>query len=206
MFTTSRARAQPVADPRGTREAILDATRTLYLLHGTSGVSIRRIADRAGVSPTAIYVHFRSLDDVLERLRLEGQARLARALRRAAAGARGDAVERLRAMGRAYWRFGRRHRAYYALMFGVREAAQSRPAALAREIATLDVVRAAVERGMAAGELRPGDPVIVAGALWAQVHGVTALAVSGLLRHGAAGRDAAVLETVLDSAAASLRP
>jgi AcrR family transcriptional regulator len=43
---------------RDTRRAILEAAADLFLQSGYHGASIRRIADRAGVSPAAVYNHF----------------------------------------------------------------------------------------------------------------------------------------------------
>lgn len=180
------------------------AARRLYLAHGLEGVSARKIAREVGCSPTAIYLYYRSTAELLEHLRMEGHAILAGALRDAARTP--DAVERLRAMGRAYAAFGRSHPSFYVLMFGLRPAEMPRRAAVQREMSTLLVVRDAVAAGMQAGGLRAGDPTVVANALWAQIHGVTALAVSGLLLETATGQQDEVLEAVLDAALAALRP
>ena len=185
------------------RSAILRAARRLYLAHGADGVSARKIAREVGCSPTAIYLYYRSIADLLEHLRMEGHAILAGRL---TAVPRGTALERLRAMGRAYFRFGKDHPSYYVLMFSLRRAEMPRREAVQREMQTLLVVRDAVQAGMQAGEIRAGDPTVVANTLWAQVHGVTALAVSGLLLETAAGHDQDVLDAVLESALAALRP
>jgi AcrR family transcriptional regulator len=185
-----------------TRSAILRAARRLYLAAGVEGVSARKIAREAGCSPTAIYLYFRSVPDLLEHLRMEGHTILTARLRDVAAA---STPERLRAMGRAYFRFGLEYPAFYALMFSVRPAETSRREAVQREMQTLLVVRDVVAAGMHAGELRPGDPSVAANALWAQVHGVTALAVSGLLLETAPGHRDEVLETVLDAGLAPLR-
>jgi AcrR family transcriptional regulator len=184
------------------RAAILRAARRLYLAHGPDGVSARKIAREVGCSPTAIYLYYRSVPDLLEHLRMEGHAILSARLREVPTTL--PAAERIRAMGRAYFRFGKEHAAFYALMFGVRPSEQPRREAVQREMQTLLVLRDVVQAGMHAGALRDGDPTIVANALWAQVHGVTALAVSGLLLTTAGGQDEAVLDAVLDGALAPL--
>src|SRR5262249_42863440 len=86
------------------RAAILRAARRLYLAHGSDAGPARRVARAIGTSPTAIYLHFRGLGDILEHLRMEGHELLASYL--TAAGATLPALERLREMGRAYFRFG----------------------------------------------------------------------------------------------------
>jgi AcrR family transcriptional regulator len=184
---------------------VLAAARRLWFAHGPEGVSARRIARAVGCSPTAIYLHYRSIPDLIEHLRLEGHAVLAGYLR--AVDAALPALERVRAMGRAYYRFGLEHRSYYALMFGLRPAETARPDAVRREMETLMLLRDVVIRGIERGELRPDvDPLVVTNALWANIHGVTALAVSGLLLETASGHHDEVLEVALDAAVRGLRP
>jgi AcrR family transcriptional regulator len=182
------------------RSAILTAARRLYFEHGADGVTARRIASAVGVSPTAIYVHYRNLDEVLEHLRMEGHALLATALR--AVEPTLPAVERVNAMGRAYYRFGTANPGYYALMFNVRPDETPRREAVQREMHTLMLLRDVVTSGIARGEIRGDlDPLVATNALWAQIHGITALAVSGLLLHTALGHHDQVLEAILAGAA-----
>ena len=50
------------------REEILRAARELFLEHGVEGVSTRHIAARVGISQTALYVYFKSKEEMLDRL------------------------------------------------------------------------------------------------------------------------------------------
>jgi len=187
------------------RTAILDAARRLWLERGPRGVSARKIAEAVGLSPTAIYLYFRNIEEVLEHLRLEGHALLAGYL--AAAGPELPAVERIRAMGRAYHRFGLEHPQQYALMFNVRAEETPRHEALVREMHTLMQLRRVVEDGIARGEVRADlDPMVTTNALWAQIHGVTALTVSRLLAETTDGDEASVLDAVLDATTAWIAP
>jgi hypothetical protein len=61
-----------------------------------------------------------------------------------------------------------------------------------------DVVCNAIDHGEIRRDL---DPTVVTNVLWAQIHGVTALAVSGMLVETAAGHHEEVLEGILDGAA-----
>ncbi len=182
------------------RAAILAAARRLYVAHGASGVSARKIARELGCSPTAIYLYYRNIPDLIEHLRMEGHALLAARLRRV--DARLPAAERVRAMGRAYWRFALEHRGYYALMFTLRAAETPRREAVQREMSTLFILRDVVVRGIERGEIRRDlDPTVLTNVLWAKIHGVAALAVSGLLVQTAPGHREEVLEAMLESAA-----
>lgn len=198
--TGRRAASAPRLEHR-----ILDAARRLCFADGPDGVSARKIASAVGVSPTALYLHYRGIDDILHALRMEGHGKLAEYLR--AVDATLPALERLRGMGRAYHRFGLENRQYYALMFLGSGAVAPRRDVVQQELFTLMVLRDAVTTGMGAGEIRRDlDPMIVTTALWTQVHGVTALAVSGLLVQSTYEEQVAVLEGVFDAIRAWLAP
>ena len=205
MLTATAERRPKRKGRRDVRSAILRAARRLYFAHGTAGVTARRIATAVGVSPTAIYLYFRNLGDVLEHLRMEGHGLLADALR--AVDPEQLAVERVRGMGRAYYAFGVANPRYYELMFHFGRVERPRRAAVQQEMYTLLLLRDAVQRGVDRGEIRKDlDPMVMTNALWSQIHGVTALAVSGLLLATAAGHHAEVLEGVLESSVHWLLP
>ena len=200
LTSTARGTAR-----KNVRAAILDAARRLYFVNGADGVSARKIAQAAGCSPTALYLYYRNIDDLLEHLRMEGHMLLAGSLRRVDPAL--PAVEQVRAMGRAYYEFGMKHPHYYALMFSVRSTETPRREAVHREMQTLMLLRDVVRTGMDRREIRRDLDVMVAtNALWAQIHGLTALAVSRLLMETAPGQQGEVLEAVLDGAARWLAP
>jgi AcrR family transcriptional regulator len=181
----------------GLREAILDAARKLCFAEGVDGVSARKIARQVGCTAPAIYSHYRGIDDVLHHLRMEGHALLARAF---------DAVdpslpplERLRAFGRAYYRFAVDHPRYYEVMFLTRFTGASQRAFVQRELFTLLAVRDLVKEGMRAQVIRNDiDPLVLANAIWSQIHGLASLAISGLLLFTAPGHAEELLDVVLD--------
>jgi AcrR family transcriptional regulator len=179
------------------KAAILRQARRLYLAGGIEAVSARKIAQGVGVSATTIYLHFRSIDDLLDHLRMEGHGVLATYL--GGVDATLPALDGIRAMGRAYHRFGLENRGWFALMFPSHVTAPPRREAVQREMFTLMLLRDRVQRGIDAGDIRRDLDVMVAtNALWAQIHGVTALTVAGLLVQTADGHADAVLETMLD--------
>lgn len=203
MLTQRRAR-ETGRRKRSVRTQLLDAARRLYLQHGVPGVTARAVAARAGCSPTAIYLYYASVGDLLEQLRLEGHARLAERLRAVPADL--PAPERIRRMGRAYWRFGLENPRYYDLMFGVRPERPGRET-VRREMHTLLLLLDAVKAGIERGELRRDlDPLVATNTLWAHIHGVTALAAAGLLVETAAGHQTEVLEATLAAALRGVVP
>jgi len=191
------SRKRRPARRRNLREAILEAARKLCFADGVGGVSARKIARRIGCSATAIYGYYRSIDDVLHHLRLEGHALLAEAFQRVDASL--PPVDRLRELGRAYYRFAVEHPKYYEVMFLSRFDDAPRREFVQRELFTLLFLRDVVKEGMDAGAIRADrDPMTLANAIWSQIHGLASLAISGLVLLTAPGSAEDLLETVLD--------
>src|SRR6185369_17419934 len=148
---------------RDLRVAILNAARALCLAHGAAGVSARKIAARVGCSATTLYLYYRNLDDLLHHLRMEGHALLAAAF--AKVDARRPALTRVRAMGRAYYRFALANRAYYELMFVTRTSANPSRELVQREMYTLMLLRDVIQSGIDRGEFRRDvDPMVATNA------------------------------------------
>src|SRR6266404_4882297 len=53
-------------DPGGTREAILQAARKILALGGKEGLSVARVAQRAGVNRGTAYQHFQTRAQLIE--------------------------------------------------------------------------------------------------------------------------------------------
>ncbi len=199
----------PAPKPRrrseGLKAAILDAARRLCFSEGMEGISARKIAKQVGCSATAIYLHYRNLDDVLHQLRMEGHSLLAEYFRAVDEGV--PPLERLLEIGRAYHRFGKDHPHYYELMFLHRFTDALRREVVQQEIFTLLIVRDAVKSGIDAGVVRRDlDPFTIAHGLWSTMHGITSLAVTGLLVRTAPGKEDALLDGVLESMARWVAP
>ncbi len=178
------------------RARILAAAREIALAEGPHGISARKIALRVGCSATAIYLHFRSIDDLLHHLRMEGFEVLMRHLRDVDPAL--PAIERIVAMGRQYWRFGREHANTYELLFFHRFRRTPRPEVVQRELYALVLLRDAVKEAIDSGAVRPGlELMATTNVLWSEIHGVTSLAVSGRLLQASAGHDEEVLEAML---------
>src|SRR5947209_1714862 len=71
-----RRRYAPRMPPEQRREHLLDATLTVILDHGYSGVSIEAVARAAGVTRPVVYDHFPNLGRLLHAL-VEREERLA---------------------------------------------------------------------------------------------------------------------------------
>lgn len=111
-------------NPRGEgarlRDQLVQATaEVLDDVGDASRVSVRAIARRAGVSPTALYLHFADRDALVAAAVDAGFAAFNAALIAAARSASAP-VASLEAMGRAYLAFADRQPALYAVLFSAR--------------------------------------------------------------------------------------
>jgi AcrR family transcriptional regulator len=179
--TVSRRRS-----PRGQGEQlhaqILAAAADLLAESGREDdVSIRAVADRVGVTPPSIYLHFADKDALLDAVCVEAFAHLHEAMSAAAAGGHEDPLSALAAQGRAYVAFTRSRPEHYRLMFMRRPGhdlempTEAEVSAVAGLSTVIDTVRIGQERGAIA----PGDdPVRVALTLWSAVHGIAALLIA----------------------------
>jgi AcrR family transcriptional regulator len=59
-------RARRKRDPEGTREAILEAAREVLAQEGKEGLSVARVAQRAGVNRGTAYQHFQTREQLIE--------------------------------------------------------------------------------------------------------------------------------------------
>lgn len=160
------------------REEVLDAVDRL-LTSGATDVtlSMRAVAAEAGVSPTAIYLHFADKGELLLAVCQRHFADLEAAMREEAAGAK-DPLEVLQACGRAYVHFGLDHPEPYRIMFI--SPPHFTPASVDNltDLMAFAYVLDAVEQAMAAGAIAAGEPVAVALLLWTSVHGIVSLRLS----------------------------
>jgi AcrR family transcriptional regulator len=171
-----RAMATGSAPARGdaTRRALLDAAHDLLATEGPVSLTVRRIAAAAGVSTMNVYSRFGGKDGVLDELFTDGFRRLGEAMREDPDS--DDPVEDLRRCSRTYRRFARENATYYSLMFD-RVVPDFVPSEEAQTVAigTLQQLQRRIERAMAAGAIRAGDPFRAATALWACEHGLVSL-------------------------------
>ena len=140
--------------------------------HGIAEASLRKVADRAGVSHTAVGKRFGDKAGLLAAVAAEGYRVLGEKL----AGAAGD----MGAMGRAYVDFAVARPALFAVMFQPAVYRADDPGVAAARARTTAQLRAGV--GQSAGA--PTSDVALGA--WAFVHGIAALVLGGAI-DGAAG-------------------
>lgn len=127
-------------------------------------LTLRGVARAAGISAPSIYDHFPNLASLTDAVRERSFDQLREAVA-AAIAAEHDNVEALLAAGRAYARFGWRHRARFALMFDE----SGYPAGA---VETYTLIEELIARLAADRRSQSTNPQLDAWLLWAALHGV----------------------------------
>ena len=104
--------------------AILEAARDLLAEGGVAGLSMRQIADRVGVTATAIYHYFDGKQEIVNRVVLSAFERFGTYLKDAMQSHPRGSVERLHALGDAYIRFAFENDAYFRVIFSIQPKTQ----------------------------------------------------------------------------------
>ncbi|MFC6155949.1 TetR/AcrR family transcriptional regulator [Kribbella jiaozuonensis] len=117
--------------PRGSgddlRDALVTATAKLLETHDLNALSVRTVTSATGVSPTALYLHFTDLPELLRAVK----ARFFGDLRDQLTAVGGTGRDRVKALALAYLAYAREYEGRYAVMFHAhrRTDAPSTPAA-----------------------------------------------------------------------------
>jgi AcrR family transcriptional regulator len=163
------------------REELITACVALIEAEGIGGVSLRRVAREAGVSPGAPYHHFQDRSALLTAISVQGYELLERQLRQA----REQAPTGARALGaliEAYVEFARAHPAHLHLILRPELAEPDKhPEAQTAGEGALRILTEAVEDCQREGTAPPGDPSTLVGMVWALAIGIVTLWLDGPL-------------------------
>ena len=172
-----RRRRAPRGSGEQLRDEILDATTDLLLETGhAKAVSIRSVAQRVGVTPPSIYLHFVDKNALLDAVCARYFEKLDQEMQRVAAD-QTSTIDVLRAQGLAYVRFAMKTPELYRIA----TMGEGRPGSdvdITLNSSAFVHMRNAVESLMAEGIYPPGDATAAALELWTVAHGVAALLIS----------------------------
>jgi len=159
------------------RDEILDATTDLLMETGhEKAVSIRSVAQRVGVTPPSIYLHFADKDALLDAVCGRYFERLDDVMQQVAA-EQPSTIDRLRAQGLAYVRFATQTPELYRIA----TMGESRPGSdvdVALNSSAFAHMRNTIELLIEEGVYPAGDPTVAALELWTVAHGVASLLIS----------------------------
>jgi len=165
------------ASERGLRDRLVDVGVELVAREGAQALTLREIARRAGVSHGAPRRYFPTHLELLSAIARRGFAELSERATAATGDGTATPREQLTALGKVYLEFAVDSRGMYELMFrhDLLESGH-----LGLRYTSLPLFGRLVEL---VGRVRPdADARVVAGALWANLHGVAQLWVWGSLQ------------------------
>jgi AcrR family transcriptional regulator len=170
------------------KEALIEAARRFIAERGIGGFTLVDAARLVGVTPAALYRHFRGREALLEELAGRGFAELAARLARALT-SRGTPLERFTRMGETYLAFAEEEPAYYAAIFetrGLPTAEHDDGPGVGAPIARpspFDLLVEALQATFADG-FGGVAPRFIALEVWALAHGLATLSAAGHLPRG----------------------
>lgn len=161
------------------RRALIEAALDVVAESGQGTLSLRALAGRVGVSPTAVYRHFADLDTLLAAAAAEAFRRFSVAMRAVPIGPEASFED----LGWAYLRFARDHPGLYGLIFGAAHFGTSEDPDL--RAAASDAFASLVEAvARQLPEDRREEAAGRAVVIWSAIHGVADLTGKGLLPSG----------------------
>lgn len=166
------------------KNALIQAGIEILAKEGVSGLSLRKVASRAGVSHSAPYSHFKDKQSLIAAITTESFRQLYEELREAIAPFSSDPKRQLTAGALAYAQFALDHTDMFKIMFsGVLEKEKDYPAYVEATRQTFGQVVQVIQACQDAGVLRPAPPEVMAVSVWGQVHGIVSLALEGQISH-----------------------
>ncbi len=169
------------------RTALVEAAVDVIRTQGPDAVTMRDLARRVGVTPSAAYRHFAGRDKIVQEVTFQAQAATASAMHAARADLPDDAdgAAHLTAVGTAYIATARAEPGLFRAAFSepehldlARDPRSAGEGGLTPYQHLEDALDRMVADGSLAPELRPGAEA----PCWSAVHGFSMLAVAGPLR------------------------
>jgi AcrR family transcriptional regulator len=166
------------------KNALIQAGIEILAQEGVGGLTLRKVAKKAGVSHAAPYAHFADKQALIAAISTEGFNRLYAQIEEAVQQHAGDPLRQLVEVAWAYVQFARRDPAHFKItLSGVLEKEKDYPACVEISQRSFQQVVQLVETCQAAGVLKPGPSDLMAASLWSAVHGFTALHLEGQFSH-----------------------
>ena len=166
------------------KNALIKAGVEILSKEGVSGLSLRKVAKRAGVSHSAPYSHFPDKQSLIAAISTEGFKQLDAELDAVVSAHAGVPKQQLIEGAWAYTEFAMNHTDTFKIMFsGILEKEKDYPAFVDVSRKTFDRVVSIVVACQNADVLSPGSPDLLAVSVWGQVHGIISLLLEGQIPH-----------------------
>jgi AcrR family transcriptional regulator len=164
------------------RQALLVAAKALIAEAGIENLSLRKLAERAGVSRTAPYHHFSDKNDLLCAIAAQGFLRRHQEARDTFNNSRLTAEEKFAEFICGYIRFAANNPEEYELMFGRNIWKQKNSTQELRDVAypcfqhQLEMITSWQQMGLISGD----NPLRTSQVIWGAVHGIAKLWIDGI--------------------------
>ncbi len=161
-----------------TRDAILDAARSIIIKDGVDALSMRKIAHEIDYSAAGLYEYFESKDEIIHALATEADQRLTVYMK--AVDTALPIVKRLIELGMGYVQFAVNNREMFLVFFN--NLATGTGQEHEDQGNSFKVLLATVQEGVDAGVIHGGefDAFSISYAAWAFVHGMAMLQLTAL--------------------------
>jgi AcrR family transcriptional regulator len=164
--------------------ALIKAGVEILAQEGLGGLSLRKVAKRAGVSHSAPYAHFKDRQSLIAAISTEGFKQIYAELDAAVSAHAADPKQQLVEGACAYIQFAMNNMDTFKIMFsGVLEKEKEYPSFVEISRKTFERVVEVVRACQNAGVLRSAPAEVMAVSVWGQVHGVISLALEGQISH-----------------------
>lgn len=159
------------------RAALIEGGLELIQRKGVHALTLREIGKVLGVSRSAAYRHFKDKNALLAAISQAGFIQFSNAVDVAREESGEGFAAQMDAMALAYARFAEEHRAQFEVMFAALAADGDAAAGSGRNLRLLEE---AIREAQRKGEVRQGDPGLLARVVWALVHGASMLRLGGV--------------------------
>jgi AcrR family transcriptional regulator len=166
------------------KNALIKAGVEILAKDGVSGLSLRKVASKAGVSHTAPYSHFTDKQALIAAISTEGFRQLYERVSAVAEEYKEKPPSQLVEVAWAYVQFAMDDRDRFKVMFsGVLEKEKEYPEFVTESQRNFQLVKRIVEANQAMGALRSGPSDLVALSAWGIIHGFIMLLLEGQISH-----------------------
>ncbi len=166
------------------KNALIEAGADILSREGVSGLSLRKVAQKAGVSHTAPYAHFADKQALIAAISTEGYRRLHEALAVVVQHYQADPARQLVEGAWAYVQFALHDTDHFKIaLSGVVEKEKDYPAFVELTQQNFALLVQIVETCQAAKILKRGPADLLAVSVWSLIHGFVALILEDQISH-----------------------
>lgn len=171
-----------MSETKPLRDEILEISRSMLFEDGYKSLSMRKIAKKAGVSATSIYLYFENKDHLLHTLIEESVEDLSRHIETNALPVE-HCIDRFKAIIRGYVDFGLTYPEKYEIIYKVKSDSMARyPKEKFRKARrAYELLVKTIEESVEKGQMDVDKPLIAAYSIWAQLHGIVSVVSTGRL-------------------------